>query len=176
LRASALWERNRGPYDRGDLSPQVYWSMLANDAGIEITSAEVDKISELDLAMWSKVNSSMVEWAHHLRASGLKIGLLSNMHPHMVSHCRRQFAWLRNFDSVIFSGEVRLIKPEPAIYEHALRGLGAKADETLFLDDRERNVRAAQDLGIRAIRFRSVEQLRSDLEAVGFPVLPGLSS
>lgn len=172
----ALWERNRGPYDRGDLSPQMYWSMLAEDAGIGLASADIEKICELDLTMWSRVNSSMVEWAHQLRASGLKIGLLSNMHPDMVSHCRKQFAWLKNFDSVTFSGEVRLIKPDPAIYEHSLRGVGVKAEETLFLDDREPNVRAALNLGMGAIRFRSVEQLRRELEVVGFPILPGGSS
>jgi putative hydrolase of the HAD superfamily len=175
-RLRRLWERNRGAFDRGDFTSQVYWSMLAKDAGITVTAAEIEKICELDMTMWSMVNSSMVDWAHQLRASGLKIGLLSNMHPDMVSHCRKQFAWLNSFDFVTFSGEVRMIKPDPAIYEHTLRGLGTCAAETLFLDDREQNVRAAQDLGIRAIRFKSVVQLRNDLEAVGFPILPELSS
>lgn len=170
-----LWERNRGPYDRGDLTSQEYWSMLAKDAGVEIGSSEIERICELDLDMWSTINSSMVDWAYQLRGSDLKIGLLSNMHPDMVSHCRKQFAWLKDFDSVTFSADVRLIKPDPAIYEHALRGLGTKADETLFLDDRERNVRAAQGLGIHAIRFRSVAQLRRDLQAEGFPILPKIS-
>ncbi len=169
-----LWERNRGPYDRGDLTSRVYWSMLAKDAGVEIPSAEIHKISELDMAMWSNINSSMVAWASQLRASGLKIGLLSNMHPDMVSHCRKHFAWLDSFDSVTFSAEVRMIKPDPAIYQHALRGLGTAAAETLLVDDREGNVRAAQELGLHAIRFKSVAQLRSDLEALGFPILPEL--
>lgn len=175
-RLHPLWERNRGPYDCGDLTPEVYWSMLAKDAGIEINAAEIEKICELDLAMWSNINSGMVSWAQQLRTSGLKIGLLSNMHPDMVFHCRQHFSWLENFDSVTFSGEVRLIKPDLAIYEQALRGLGTTAAKTLFLDDREVNIRAAQKLGIRAIRFKDVAQLRSDLEAVGFPFLPGSSS
>lgn len=175
-RLPTLWERNRGPYDRGDLTSQVYWSMLARDADIEIPAAEIEKICQLDMAMWSNINSNMVDWAHQLRVSGLKIGLLSNMHPDMVSHCRKHFAWLKNFDSVTFSGEVRMIKPDPAIYEHALRGLGTTANETLFLDDREVNIRAAHELGIRAIRFKSIAQLRSDLENLGFPVLPASSS
>jgi len=42
----------------------------------------------------------------------------------------------------------------------------------LFLDDRETNIRAAQALGIQAIQFRSIGQLKDDLEALGFPVLP----
>ena len=168
----ALWERNRGAYDRGDLAPDVYWSMLAKDAGVELNPDQLNAIHELDMAMWSSVNSSMVDWLGQLRLSGVKLGLLSNMHPEMVAHCRKQFSWLTNFDFVTFSGEVRLIKPDPEIYQHTLRGLGVAASEALFLDDREINIRAAQALGINALRFESTEQLRRELESVGFPVLP----
>ncbi len=172
---STLWERNRGPYDRGDLTPEAYWSMLAKDAAIEISPSQLEQICELDLTMWSTINSGMVEWAQELRSSGMKVGLLSNMHPHMITHCRKQFPWLKSFDFLTFSGEVRMIKPEAAIYEHTLRGLGVTASETLFLDDREINIQAAQSLGINALRFQSMAQLQSDLQAAGFAVLPGNS-
>jgi len=168
----ALWERNRGPYDRGDLTPEVYWSMLAREAGAELSADQLEEIHQLDMAMWSNVNSSMVEWAHQLRSSGMKLGLLSNMHPHMVVHCRKHFMWLKSFDFVTFSGEVRLIKPDPAIYERTLRGLSVTASETLFLDDREINIQAAQALGMNALRFESMEHLRSELSTAGFPILP----
>lgn len=171
-RLPALWERNRGPYDQGDLSPETYWNMLAKDASTEITAIQLEEICELDKAMWSNINTDMVEWARQLGVAGLKTGLLSNMHPAMVTHCRQHFSWLNNFDFLTFSGDVRLIKPDAAIYEHTLRGLGVRASEALFLDDREVNVQAAQKLGIRAIRFQSTAQLQSDLQAMGFQILP----
>ena len=168
----ALWERNRGPYDRGDITPQVYWSAFAKDAGVELAPERLEEVHDLDVAMWSKVNDSMVAWASQLRSSGMKIGLLSNMHPEMVEYCRQHFSWLNNFDFLTFSGEVRMIKPDPAIYEHTLRGLGVQAAEALFLDDREVNIRAAQALGIYSLRFESIEKLRGELSAAGFPILP----
>jgi putative hydrolase of the HAD superfamily len=171
----ALWARNRGPFDRGDLTPEVYWSMLAKDAGVVISPSRIAEICELDLMMWSNVNAGMVEWAQKLSSAGVKLGLLSNMHPSMVVHCRKYFAWLKDFDFVTFSGEVRLIKPDPAIYEHTLRGLGVTASETLFLDDREINVAAAKALGIYALRFESMVRLRRDLQTIGFTLLPGNS-
>lgn len=164
----ALWERNRGPYDRGDLTSEVYWSMLARDAGSESPPPNLEEICRLDMDMWSNVNARMVEWARILRSSGLKVGLLSNMHPDMVTHARKTFVWLKNFDCVIFSGDVRLIKPEPAIYERTLRGLQVAASEALFLDDRKMNIQAASALGINAIRFQSMTQLCSELQATGF--------
>jgi putative hydrolase of the HAD superfamily len=168
----ALWERNRGPYDRGDLAPEVYWSMLAKDAGVTLDAKQLAEIYALDIAMWANVNASMVAWMLQLHSSGMKIGLLSNMHPDMVAHCRQNFDWLNSFDFVTFSGDVRLIKPDPAIYEHTLRGLGVKASEALFLDDREVNIQAARALGIHAIRVQSMQQLRDDLLLFGFTTLP----
>jgi len=46
------------------------------------------------------------------------------------------------------------------------------ASEAVFVDDREPNIKAADALGIHGILFRSVAQLKDDLKAMGFPVLP----
>jgi putative hydrolase of the HAD superfamily len=174
-RLKPLWEKNRGPFDRGDLTAEKYWAMFADDAGVKINPGQLEQICDLDMAMWSNVNTAMVEWAEQLRSSGRKVGILSNMHPDMVTHCRKSFPWIEDFDFATFSGEVRLVKPDPAIYEHTLRGLGVKASEALFLDDREVNIKAAQALGIQSIRVQSVDQLRKDLQAAGFTVLPAMS-
>jgi putative hydrolase of the HAD superfamily len=174
-RLPALWERNRGAYDRGDLTAEAYWSMLAADAGVAISPGHMEQICTLDVVMWSNINPRMLEWARELSSNGMKLGLLSNMHPDMVTHCRKQFAWIEDFDFVTFSAEVRLIKPDPAIYEHTLRGLGVAPAEALFLDDREVNIRAARVLGINTIHVRSMAQLRKALQAAGFAQLPAVS-
>jgi len=122
--------------------------------------------------MFGRANVVMVAWLRRLREAGMKTGLLSNIHPAMIAYLRENFDWLELFDFKTFSAEVRLIKPDRAIYEHTLRGLEVAAGEALFVDDREINVQAARELGICGLRFRSVEQLRRDLMAIGFPILP----
>jgi FMN phosphatase YigB (HAD superfamily) len=79
---------------------------------------------------------------------------------------------MENFVFKTFSSEVGMIKPDPAIYEHTLHGLGISASESLFVDDREINIQAARALGMHAIQFSSISQLKDDLEAMGFPILP----
>jgi putative hydrolase of the HAD superfamily len=170
----ALWDKNRGAFDRGDLTGEAYWSALAADAGVGINAEQLDQVCNWDVEMWGRANAVMVAWLGQLRRGGIKTGLLSNMHPAMISYLRENFDWLELFDFKTFSAEVRMIKPDPAIYEHTLRGLGVKAAETLFLDDREINVQGARELGIHALLFRSVAQLRQELEALGFPILPVL--
>jgi putative hydrolase of the HAD superfamily len=169
----ALWDKNRGAFDRGDITAEAYWMALAEDAGAVIDGEQLDQVCKWDVEMWSKPNLEMVRWLRRLRQGGIKTGLLSNIHPAMIAYLRENFDWLELFDFKTFSAEVRLIKPDPAIYEHTLRGLGVRAAEALFVDDREDNVLAARELGIHALQFRSVAELRRDLEAIGFPVLPG---
>jgi putative hydrolase of the HAD superfamily len=168
-----LWDKNRGAFDRGDLTAEAYWAMLAEDAGAVVSAEQLNQVGQWDVTMWGKANPQMVAWLRRLRQAGLKTALLSNIHHAMIAYLRENFEWLDLFDFKTFSAEVGLIKPDATIYEHTLSGLGVTPRETLFIDDREINVRAARELGIHALRFQSAAQLRKDLLAIGFPVLPG---
>jgi putative hydrolase of the HAD superfamily len=167
-----LWEASRGPYDRGDLTAEEYWLKLAAQTNSSIDRAQIEMLREIEVEIWTHPNPGMFEWVSELRAAGIKTGLLSNMPWDLVNHVRRNCGWMEDFTFKTLSAEVSLIKPDPAIYEHTLRGLGAAALETLFVDDREPNVRAARALGMQAIEFRSIAQLKNDLEALGFPLQP----
>lgn len=71
------------------------------------------------------------------------------------------------FRQIFVSGELRLVKPDPAIYRHTLAGIGAPAASCLFIDDSEKNVAAAAELGLHAHRFTSPGTLRADLARHG---------
>ena len=168
----SLYEKNRLAYDRGDLDAEAYWAAFAADTGTRLTPDQVKKLRAWDLELWSKLNPVMLEWLSALQLAGIKTAILSNMHADMVDHVRRSFAWVGKFHYAVFSHEVRLAKPDPEIYQHCLRGLGTTPQETLFIDDRKRNVKAAQELGIQTIHLKSVAQLRAELEARQFAILP----
>src|SRR6266849_1860223 len=125
--------------------------------------------------MWAHINPTMLEWLKQMQSSGVKTGLLSNMPVDMIRHVRQQFAWLNDFDHQTFSAEVRLVKPDPAIYRHSLDGLGVQASEALFVDDKAQNIEGARAVGMLAIQFCSTTQLRDDLLKLGFSVLPAAS-
>jgi putative hydrolase of the HAD superfamily len=167
-----IYARSRGPYDRGDLTPTAYWSRLAETTGARINDETIESLRRWDVEMWSTVNFEMVEWAGQLRAAGLRTAILSNMEWDMVEHMRKNFTWLNRFQHQVFSCEVRLIKPDPAIYKLCLAHLGLPSSEVLFIDDRKANIVAARGLGVRAIQFESSRQLRAELENLDFKVLP----
>jgi putative hydrolase of the HAD superfamily len=167
-----LYEKNRRAYDRGDLTPDRYWFAFADEPGFRLAAEKIPLLRTWDVEMWSNTNPVMIAWLESLHQSGVPTALLSNMHADMVARVRGEFDWMRNFDSAVFSHEVRLAKPEPKIYQHCLEQLGTAARETLFIDDREVNIAAARALGLAAVRFTSVPQLRAELERLEFRILP----
>lgn len=162
----------RGLYDQGLLTAEEYWQDFARRAGVTIDAALVGILRRWDTEMWSRVNVEMIEWVERLRAAGFTTALLSNMQFDMAAHARKNFAWLAHFDQQILSCELRLIKPDPAIFRRSVERLGVKPQEALLVDDRDANVETAKELGFHAIRFQSIEQLRVDLEGMGFEILP----
>jgi putative hydrolase of the HAD superfamily len=167
---------DRGRYDRGDVTAAEYWSKVASGAGVRVNDKTLEQLRDWDVQMWSSIDESMLDWIGELRSLGLKTAILSNMHSDMVAHVRRDFKWLSNFDCLVLSSEIHLIKPEPAIYQHCLRCLGVAPQEVLFLDDRGANVRGAQAAGWNAIRVHSRTQLIQELEALPFTPLPRAST
>jgi putative hydrolase of the HAD superfamily len=165
------YEAGRGQYDRGDSTPAEYWSAVAQGAAA-LEDGLLDRLRQYDVEMWSGLHRDMIEWVARVRAAGFKTALLSNMHVDMAAYVRRPAGWLKHFDAVVLSCEVRLIKPERAIYERCLEGLALPPREALFIDDREVNVAGARSVGLDALRFESIEGLRKDLTERGFPVLP----
>jgi 2-haloacid dehalogenase len=108
-----------------------------------------------------------------LRAAGLRTYALSNWSAETYPLTRERFPFLDELDGVVISGEVGLAKPDPAIFRELISRFDLNPGTTVFIDDWDRNVAAASDLGLIAIRFFDAEQLRHDLRALGLPLAAG---
>jgi putative hydrolase of the HAD superfamily len=167
-----IYSSLRPGYDRGDIDAQEYWTGMARAADIELSSRQVEQLRQTDVAMWSRVNASILRWVDELRLAGLKTAVLSNMHHDMVQKIGNDPTWAEKFNCLTLSSAIRLVKPEAAIFRHCLECLEVAPSEALFVDDREGNVRAAQELGINGIVANSPAELRRQLDAIGFAPLP----
>ena len=79
----------------------------------------------------------------------------------------KEHAFFSRFRDIVVSGEVKLLKPDPAIYWLALDRFGLKPQDALFIDDRKINVNAAEGIGLRSHLFTDTEGLRHRLGAEG---------
>lgn len=158
---------DRHAYDEGKLTGLEFWQKFNRDAALGLSQASIDELNHWDGLMWTTQNDTMLAWAERLKARGILIGILSNMGDNVLASVERTFTWPRRFDVCVWSYQHRMAKPEPAIYRLTLEELGTRAGETLFLDDRKVNVEAAAALGMRAMQFSTVENLREQLVAQG---------
>jgi len=167
----ARYSEERPRYDQGLLSPENYWSRVA-DGSVNVNPELLARLRQWDVEMWSDINQAMVDWLDRLREAGFKTAVLSNMHHDMTVYVRRNFAWLQRVDCAILSAELFLIKPHREIYQRCLDCLKLQPAEVVFIDDRQPNVAAAQACGLVGLQFTSIERLRGDITSLGIAVLP----
>ena len=165
----------RNAYDRGAISAEQYWNAIAKDAGTQLSTEQIVWLRRNDVEMWSNVNPAMLQWASLLREHGLQTAVVSNMHADMARSLRENLGWISEFQCFVLSVEFGLAKPDARIFRHCLDCLQVAASETLFVDDKPQNTRAAEELGIAGICANSPESIREQLQAAGWAgPLPGL--
>lgn len=106
-----------------------------------------------------------------LRQRGVPIYAITNWSAETFPPQRRRFPFLSWFEGIVVSGLEGVIKPDPRIFQILCERYMVAPESAVFIDDVAKNAEAASALGIHGIHFRSPEQLRGDLAALG--MLPG---
>ncbi|CDX18203.1 conserved hypothetical protein [Mesorhizobium sp. ORS 3324] len=99
--------------------------------------------------------------------SGRDVTMLTNFAADTFSEARRRFDFLDRPRGVTVSGEIGLIKPDQAIYDHHVASFGLEPAATLFIDDSQKNVDGAKAAGWHAVLFTDAKALQADLERLG---------
>jgi putative hydrolase of the HAD superfamily len=167
-RFEKLYWVDRHAFDEGRLTGLEYWRKIVRDGGLALPDDVIRRLDRLDGQLWSTVNERMVAWQARLKERGLLTAILSNMGDSTLAVLLGTHGWIANFDVHVWSYQLRIGKPDPAIYLHTLERLAVPAQWALFIDDKAENIAAAQALGMKAIQFSTAEQLRADLIAAGF--------
>jgi HAD superfamily hydrolase (TIGR01509 family) len=105
--------------------------------------------------------------AEELNARGVPLYALTNMPQEKAQMVFSKISIWPYIRDVIISGDEKLIKPDPAIYELALRRMGLTAPEVFFTDDSVANIEAARRLGFVTHLFDTPQTLRPALVAAG---------
>jgi putative hydrolase of the HAD superfamily len=167
-RFESLYWADRHAYDEGKLTGIGFWQKLVGDGGLNLPPATIEELNQWDARMWTTVDPVMLAWQLRLKQHGLLTAVLSNIGDSVLASLEREFPWLSRFDALVWSYQLRIAKPDPAIYRHVLSKLGTAPADTLFIDDKPVNVQAAQALGMKALVYSTMDRLRADLIAHGF--------
>ena len=101
-----------------------------------------------------------------LRKHGFKLYYLSNFPNDIFDEVYKKYDFFRYFDGGIISGRVNASKPDKKIFRILLQKYSLSAGESLFIDDSERNVKAAESIGMKGLHIQAPEELTSKIKKV----------
>ena len=105
----------------------------------------------------------MYELVSDLKAAGYGVYGLTNWSSETFYRIEKNYPVFTLLDGKVVSGDVRLLKPDAAIFHCLLDKYGLKAEESLFIDDTLSNVEGARAAGLSALPFTDARTLRADL-------------
>ena len=115
------------------------------------------------MANW-EMNEEMLAFAKKL-GKRYDVAVLSNSD---LSYEEKYGESLANvFPTIVYSHRARMAKPDKEIFEYCLKKLGLSPEECIMVDDSQENIKAAKELGMHAIHFKNLENLKKQLELFG---------
>jgi 2-haloacid dehalogenase len=111
-----------------------------------------------------------VDIMRELRDAGVRLIGLTNWPAGIFAPALDRFEFLSWFEGIVVSGEEKLAKPDPAIFEVLLDRYGVDPATAVYVDDTPHHVATATSLGLTGFRFTDAVTLRRDLASVGLPV------
>jgi epoxide hydrolase-like predicted phosphatase len=127
------------------------------------------QVAELMAVYWrwyvGSLDQTLVDWFAGVRGRGLKAGILSNSGPG-AREAERHWGFEAMTDDIVYSHEVGLAKPDPAVYALVAARLGVEGSEIVFLDDVAANVTAARAAGWHAVLHEDTARSIAELERI----------
>ncbi len=147
--------------DRGTLTRADAVVRWARRTGRPVDELEA-LMREADVSMQPIIDT--LGLMRELEDRGLNLYCLSNMPVERYAYLRRTYDFWDRFRGIVISGHVKMIKPEPEIFQYLLDSYDLEPASTVFVDDSTRNIAAARALGIQGILFTTAEECRKQLE------------
>ena len=149
-------------FESGRITPQEFYEHVTRELGMEIS---YDRF----VTIWSDIfseNERVSALIRRLRKE-YPIALISNTNVLHFEFVYRNFPIVREVGQFILSYEVGYRKPDPKIYQSALGRFGATPQRTLYIDDLEKFVKAAEELGLCGIHFTGADLLEKEFTSLG---------
>jgi 2-haloacid dehalogenase len=127
----------------------------------------IDAFGNREGEMMAGSIAGTVEILQELRDREVPLYALSNWPAESFPHARQRFDFLGWFRGILVSGDVKVIKPDPRIFELLVERFAIDPLSAIFIDDVEANAAAARAFGIHAIHFTNPAALRAELVALG---------
>lgn len=154
---SAVW----GGFVTGKITVTEIWAYVEEQLGRPVKLEDRNIWNTWDEHM--RPLKEMLDFVRHLKSKGVVVGLLSNVIP-ITAEDIKVHGGYDSFDFTVLSCDVGYAKPDIEIYELAITKLpGINPAEIVFIDDQERCLVPARNLGMHTILAKNPHQIKEDL-------------
>lgn len=156
---------NRLPYDKGcpDLE---YWSTVGRAVGVDVDAHLAEELGRHDAMLWGQLRPEAEQILADVSAAGHPVWLLTSA-PTTMAAVIDEAPWRSHLRGRVVSGEVGLIKPDEAIYEHVESVTGASGADLAFIDDKAHNLEVPARRGWHTHLWSDDADTRRWLESLG---------
>ena len=142
----------------GTQSTQDFWKEYLEPLGIEYN------LFKFEMQNWYTLRTDLLDYIDEMKERGYVVHVLSDNFEVCTEIMRKDFEFTKHFEKLYFSNEVHLSKSGTDFFEHVLNDANVSAKESLFFDDKEKNVVMAQKIGLNGLTFIDTESFKIDLE------------
>ncbi len=141
------------------------WEKLDEDL-LSLEEYESQVLSSLPSHLHQYAKAVLNNWEYFMRYSdgirelifelkdkGYKLYILSNMTKHFINR-EYKFPIFDLFDGIVYSAQIKMVKPDKKIYEYILKKYSLIPNECLFIDDTKKNLTAAARFGIQTFHYK----------------------
>lgn len=159
------YDADRDRLDQGLVTTAEYWLGIGRALGQTWDLPMAQRMWSLDFRAWTSADPEVVRVITDLVDGDTRVALLSNAAPDYGSAFR--FSPMGAlFEQIFVSGELLLLKPDPAIYRYAADTLGLPPEQLVFIDNRAINVQGAESIGVTGHVYTDPTSLRRFLESL----------
>lgn len=144
---------------KGHITEKEYWEALRVNYGFVIH----DSISD-EFKKWHGLvkNDDILALAGQAKAKGFQTAILTNV-IEPTYKVLQEAGYYDYFDTVIASCKVGFAKPQPEIYQLALDRMNTTAAQSVFIDDKQKNLDPAHRMGFTTILAKNPVQIIQDI-------------
>ncbi len=153
--------------DRSDLGEDIADVMAEAAVTYPEFAVEIRMWSDRWIELAAPVMDHSVRLLRALRRKGVPVFALTNFGTHTFEIAQKEYPFLEEFDKRYVSGAMKVIKPDPKIYEMVEADCGVAPGDLLFADDRDDNIAAAAARGWQTHLFESAQGWADRLVAEG---------
>ena len=156
-----------GPWNEAQDAGRTWAEAVAECCGrFPEWQAEIRAYDDRWLEMLDGEIGENVRVLKSLKEAGVPTFAITNFSTEKFALASKRHAFLAHFDGIVVSGHERLLKPDPRIFELFLHRYQRAADQCIFIDDNEANIRVAGRLGMKTIHYSEMLDLGAALRAL----------